>query len=157
MIARWTQGRAEIDTAIAARQLERVPASRELANRDIALAESRADSAKLLLEAGDASGALTFAYDSARLALTAILANQGLRPTSAGGHLATQQAVLAQLEPPMGRRIRPFDRMRRERNRAQYPSLDDIDPTESDVRDDIATARDLIALAGDVLDSMPVY
>jgi hypothetical protein len=41
-------------------------------------------------------------YDAARMALTAVLENRGLRPTSRGGHIAPYAAVSAQLDPPMG-------------------------------------------------------
>lgn len=36
------------------------------------------------------------------MALTAVLENQGLRPTSRGGHIAPYAAVAAQLDPPLG-------------------------------------------------------
>jgi hypothetical protein len=61
------------------------------------------------------------AYDAARKALTAILENQGLRPTTRGGHLAVYEAVRAQLEAPMGRLLRTFNRMRTRRHDAEYP------------------------------------
>jgi hypothetical protein len=38
--------------------------------------------------AHDPEGGYALLYDAARKALTAVLGNQGLRPTSAGGHLA---------------------------------------------------------------------
>ena len=52
-------------------------------------------------------------YDAARMALTAVQENEGLRPTSRGGHIASYTAVAAQLVPPMGTALKPFDRMRR--------------------------------------------
>ncbi|MFJ5292462.1 hypothetical protein [Streptomyces sp. NPDC088348] len=51
-------------------------------------------------------------YDAARKALAAALENQGLRATSRGGHIAIRDAALAQFEPPLGKILRPFDRMR---------------------------------------------
>jgi hypothetical protein len=44
-------------------------------------------------------GGYALAYDGARKALTAILENEGLRPTTRGGHLAVFEAVRAQLGP----------------------------------------------------------
>ena len=41
-----------------------------------------------------------------------------------GGHIAVREAVLAQLDPPLGRILRPFDRFRRRRNEAEYPAVD---------------------------------
>jgi len=60
------------------------------------------------------------AYDALhganRKALTAILLAQGLRPTRTGGHIAVYDAVHAQLEPPLGRDLATYHRVRRARN-----------------------------------------
>ena len=58
------------------------------ARRHIASATTNADS--------DPEGALALAYDAARKTGTALLAHQGLRPTSTGGHLAVVDAINAQ-------------------------------------------------------------
>src|SRR5690554_572808 len=78
MIARWEQGRADIDDLLVRQSLDRVAPSRELADAMLEQAELHLDSAKLLL-ATDAPGAFQLAYDAARKSLAAILANQGLR------------------------------------------------------------------------------
>ncbi|WP_236808213.1 hypothetical protein [Amycolatopsis albispora] len=72
-------------------------------------------SARLLIDS-DPEGAYTLAYDGARRALAAVLQNQGLRATSRGGHIAVYEAVRAQLDPPLGSTLRPFNRMRIRRN-----------------------------------------
>src|SRR5439155_23310546 len=72
----------------------------------------------------DPVGAYQLLYDAARKALSAVLENQGLRATSRGGHIAVFDAVMAQLHPPLGQVLRPFDRMRRRRNEAEYPRAD---------------------------------
>ena len=56
----------------------------------------------------DPEGSAALLYDAARKALAAVLANQGLRATAAGGHLATYEAVHAQLVPPLGAVINPL-------------------------------------------------
>jgi len=62
-------------------------------------------------------GAFELTYDAARMALTALLANQGLRPMgSDGGHAVPLEVVLAQLDPPLGDDLREFDWMRRLQN-----------------------------------------
>ena len=84
-IARWDKGRAEIDRLIQEQRLQRVTASRELA--DLMLAQSEAHLASALtLGASDVPGAFQLAYDAARKALGAILANQGLRARGVGAH-----------------------------------------------------------------------
>ncbi|MDR2381095.1 MAG: HEPN domain-containing protein [Bifidobacteriaceae bacterium] len=99
-----------------------------LANRELAelyLTQGRAHlGAAALIEASDVAGAFSLAYDAARLALAAILVNQGLRPSGEGAHAVLLEAVLAQLEPPRQAEFRQFSWMRRLRNDTQYPEAD---------------------------------
>jgi len=107
---RWNQGRATVDRLIADGELQRVPPSREHADQLLAQAHKDLMSAELLRDSNP-KRAYESLYDAARMALTAVLENQGLRPTSRGGHIAPYAAVSAQLDPPMGTVLRPFDRM----------------------------------------------
>lgn len=91
---KWQQGRAEIDRMLADGELERVQASREHADRLLNQARRHLDSAEATCES-DPEGAYGTLYDAGRKALWAILANQGLRPTTKGGHLAVYHAVRA--------------------------------------------------------------
>jgi hypothetical protein len=84
---RWEQSRAAIDRMLSDGELQRVPASRQQADRLLAQARVHAASALKVCDA-DPSGGYALAYDGARKALTAILENEGLRPTTRGGHLA---------------------------------------------------------------------
>src|SRR6266487_5858534 len=118
---RWEQGRAAIERMLADGELQRVPASREQADRLLIQAKTHVTSAVLVC-GDDPAGGYALAYDAARKALTAILENQGLRPTTRGGHLAVLEAIRAQLDPPMGQALRPFDRIRRQRHDVEYPS-----------------------------------
>lgn len=86
-------------------ELERVQASREHAGRLLNQARRHLDSAQATCES-DPEGAHGTLYDAGRKALWAILANQGLRPTTKGGHLAVYHAVKRQLDPPMGQQLR---------------------------------------------------
>ena len=153
---RWEQGRAAIDRMLADGELQRVPASREQADRLIAQARVHVASALKVCDA-DPPGGYALAYDGARKALTAILENEGLRPTTRGGHLAVSDAVRAQLDPPMGRILRQFNRMRIRRHDAEYPPADSPEITPDDVRDDQKTAEGLIDLATRVLDEMSPF
>ena len=60
-------------------------------------------------------------YTAARLSVTALLATQGLRPTTKGGHVAPIKAVRAQLG-VHAKVLRSYDRLRVTRNRTDYPS-----------------------------------
>ncbi|MBS2963319.1 hypothetical protein KGA66_09700 [Actinocrinis puniceicyclus] len=150
---KWGQGRADIERMISAGELQRVPASREFADGLLDQARAHLGSGERIKDE-DAHGAYVLVYDAARKALAAVLENQGLRATSRGGHVALGQAVRAQLDPPMGSALRPFERMRRRRNTIEYAPADTPRTTAQDVADDLPKARALIDLAATLLDEM---
>ncbi|MEI4273709.1 HEPN domain-containing protein [Klenkia sp. LSe6-5] len=152
---RWTQGRQEIDRLLADDHLERVPPNRKHA--DLLMAQARRHLASASKLTDDPEAGYAVLYDAARKALWAILANQGLRPTTRGSHLTAYQAVLAQLHPPLGEVLRPFDRIRRERRSAEYPNLDDPSLTAEDVVDDLPKVAAIVDVADRVLDRMSPY
>jgi hypothetical protein len=153
---RWNQGREVIDRMIAASELQHVPASRAHADRLILQARRHLVSADEISD-DDPLGGYTLVYDAARKALTAVLENQGLRPTTRGGHLAVYEATRAQLDPPMGQVLRPFDRMRRQRHDVEYPPTDAPQISAEDVREDAAKAAAIIDLSERVLDQMSPF
>jgi hypothetical protein len=153
---RWNQGRATIDKLIADGELQRVPPSREHADQLLAQASKDLASAPLLCDSNP-KRAYESLYDAARMALTAVLENQGLRPTSRGGHIAPYAAVSAQLDPPMGAVLRPFDRMRRTRNRSEYPSFTMPEITADNITADLSAATAIVEVCGSVLDQMSPF
>ncbi|WP_454850779.1 HEPN domain-containing protein [Promicromonospora soli] len=153
---RWEQGRDKIETLLRDRHIERVSPSREQANFLLDQARRHIATAGAQAEA-DPALAYSALYDAARKSLVAILANEGLRPTSAGGHIATYDAVAAQLVPPLGSQLSGFHRMRRMRNSNEYPNFDEPNAEAQDVFDDLPEAEAIIAIANRVLDQMPVY
>jgi HEPN domain len=153
---RWNQGRATVEKLVAEGELQRVPASREHADQLITQARKDLSSAKLLCDSNP-KRAYESLYDAARMALTAVLENEGLRPTSRGGHVAPYSAVAAQLDPPMGAVLRPFDRMRRTRNRSEYPSFTTPDVTPDNVHADLAEATAIVDICENVLDEMSPF
>jgi hypothetical protein len=153
---RWNQGRATIDKLITEGELQRVPPSREHADQLLAQAHRDVTSAGLLRDANP-KRAYESLYDAARMALTAVLENQGLRATSRGGHIAPYAAVSAQLDPPMGAVLRPFDRMRRTRNRSEYPSFTTPEVTADNVSADLSAATAIVETCEGVLDEMSPF
>jgi hypothetical protein len=141
---------------LSARQLQRVPASRAHADRLMGQSARHLASAQSTAES-DPEGAYSLLYDAARKSLWAVLENEGLRPTTAGGHLAAFDATRAQLDPPMGGTLRPFDRMRRHRRDAEYPSADTPQLSSRDVADDFAKVEAIVSLAAGVLDQMSPF
>lgn len=123
---------------------------------ELQLVEPSSDHADLLISQADGhlqaaaplaqvhpSSAYNLLYDAARLSLTAALAKQGLRPTRAGGHLAVQEAVEAQLGPNVRHVIRAFRSLRRRRNDNEYPSLDTLPVTGEEAEESLQDARDI--------------
>jgi hypothetical protein len=153
---RWEQGRGVIEDLLVDGHLQRVPASRAQADLLIGQARTHVASAGSIA-AADPPGAYQLCYDGARKALVAVLENQGLRPTSRGGHVAVYEAVSAQLDPPLGKVLAPFNRMRRRRHDSEYPSVDQPAVDVEEVEDDLPKAADIIAMAERVLDRMDVF
>jgi hypothetical protein len=153
---RWQQGRDALDGMITRGELERVPASREHADLLLSQAHRHVASARAIAEA-DPAGAYQLLYDAARKALAAVLENQGLRTTSRGGHIAAREAVSAQLDPPLGAILRPFDRLRRRRNQAEYPATGQPAFDADDVDRDLPKVREIVQAAAKVLDQMSPY
>jgi hypothetical protein len=122
---RWEQGRAAIDRMLADGELQRIPASREQADRLLAQAQIHVASA--------------------------------LKVCDADPHLAVSEAVRAQLDPPMGRILRQFNRMRTRRHDAEYPPTDSPEITPDNVREDQGTAVGLIDLATRLIDEMSPF
>ncbi len=137
---RWEQGRATLEQMIDAKELQRVPASREHADRLLAESQRHVASARDIVDS-DPEGAHQLLYDGVRKALTAILANEGLRPTTSGGHGAVYTAVAGQLEPPMGAVLRSFDRMRRQRHAIEYPAMEAEPVLPEDITDELPRPR----------------
>lgn len=156
MIARWEQGRTTIDALLADRRLERVAPSRELADALVDQAQRHLATAAGSVSA-DPTGSFQLAYDAARKALAAVLANQGLRSRGEGAHAVLLTAALAQLDPPMGRDLRQFDWLRRTRNSAEYPMPETPPIMSGDANDALPLSQAIVAIAERVIPNMPVY
>ncbi|HOA03641.1 MAG TPA: hypothetical protein PKI27_15130, partial [Dermatophilaceae bacterium] len=104
-----------MSTLVAGGELERVTPDAALAARLLADGTRHIESARSAERLSDLTGAYQLAYDALRKAAAALLAVQGLRATSRGGHIAIQDAVQAQFGGP-GSPFRSFGRIRRNRN-----------------------------------------
>jgi hypothetical protein len=155
--ARWEQGRASIDALVAEGRLQRVHPNRELADLMVAQALVHLQSARTVAVV-DPVGSFQLTYDAARKALAAILVNQGLRPTGGGGgHAVLLTAVRAQLHPPLGTDLAPFDWMRRTRNDSEYPTADAPVASREDLDEAMPATERIIEIATHVLPTMPVF
>ncbi len=156
MMNHWEQGRAEIDRLIQQGRLTRIAANRELAESHLTRARTHLAAAMTLRDL-DPAGAFTLTYDAARLALAALLVNQGLRPRGEGAHAVLLQVAIAQLEPPRQAEIREFDWMRRLRNDTQYPDTDRPSASADDVDQAIPAAQAIVDRTAQLVEVMPPF
>lgn len=89
-------------------------------------------------------------------ALTALLRQQGLRPTREGGHEVVIQAAEAQLVPPAGPILKPYRRLRRTRAGGDYQASEGALHSE-DVLADLPIAARIVDAVADVIPEMPVF
>ena len=136
----WQPGRDKIAELLAAAELEQVAADRRIAQLLLDDAGRHLATAAAALSSGDLSGAYQLAYDALRKSAASLLAVQGLRATSRGGHIAIQEAARAQFGSTV-KAFRSFGRIRRARNNFEYPSAITPGPSPDDVRDAITTAN----------------
>lgn len=138
-MVRWERGRQHVEALIGAGELQKVVGSGDATAVLLDMAADHVVAAKACIKL-DPAGALSLAYDAARKAATAVLAHQGLRPTTKGGHIAVVNAVESQFPGVPG--LRSLDRLRRRRNETEYPDPEQYDPISlGDATDAIAVAE----------------
>lgn len=127
-MGRWMAGEAEIEELLASGELQQLTGEAANGERLLTKASTTLVTARSVIES-DPDSAFVLAYDAARQALTGLLAQQGLRPTTKGGHYAVERAVRAQFGPG----FRQFGALRRRRNELEYPERpgDDADTAEA--------------------------
>jgi len=151
-MSRWSRGEAEIEQLIADQQLQQVIGGQangahllQKASRTLETAGEIADQ--------DPDSAYVLAYDAARYAGTAILAQQGLRPTTSGGHYVVEVALRAQF----GDGFRPFGAMRRRRNELEYPTGPSETTSQDEVQKAIRDTEGLLLAAQQLLPTLTIF
>lgn len=138
---------------LSARALQRVPAAVRSAPGSLARARQLLSSAATLLEA-DPDSAYVLAYDAARQAGTAVLAQQGLRATAAGGHIAVERALRAQFAPGFA----DFHVLRRRRNELEYPSANGMETASTEETGEaLQAATEIVVQADQLLPRLGLY
>jgi hypothetical protein len=151
----WENGRDVIEDLLERGHLETTPGNEDEAVHLMAKARAHLRTAGSVVE-DDPEIACDALYAAARKALTALLVQQGLRPTRAGGHEVTIEAATAQLVPPLGEVLRPFRRLKRRRGQGDYAgSEDQIHP--EDVTGDLPIAAAIVDAAQRVLPTLTVF
>jgi hypothetical protein len=85
--------------------------------------------------------------------LTSLLAHQGLRPTTKGGHYAVEQAVRAQFGPG----FRQVGALRRRRNELEYPERPGDDATHNEATEAVENAQAILTAAQGLLDQLGLF
>jgi len=151
-MTRWQRGETEVEQLEREGKLEYVTGAAADGGPLLAQAQRTAATAASLVEA-DAYSAYVLAYDAARFACVALLAQQGLRATTDGGHYAVERVVRAQF----GAGFRPFADLRRRRNELEYPRLPANTATADEAREAVGVAERLIAGAGQLLGQLSFF
>ena len=139
---RWSTGAAEVEQLLARGHIERVQGAQADGASWLDRARRSLDAARVIAQdAPDSS--VVLAYDAARQACVAILAQQGLRPTTAGGHYAVEEVMRAQFGPA----LRAFGGLRRRRNELEYPLYPTEQATPAEAAETLQTAAELIDAA----------
>jgi hypothetical protein len=151
-MAKWARGEAEVEQLISSGHLERVPGAQ--ADGGAFLAQSRRTAATAVkLISDDPYSAYVLSYDAARFACVALLAQQGLRATTSGGHYAVERTVRAQF----GDGFRPFGLLRRRRNELEYPHLPSDAASTEEAQEAAEVARQLITAAAMILPQISFF
>ena len=149
---RWRTGEADIDQLLAQRYLERVQGAQADGGSWVDKARQTLDAARLIAQAAPDS-CIVLAYDAARQACVALLAQQGLRPTTAGGHKAVDDAVRAHF----GGGLRAFGGLRRRRNELEYPAYPTETASTGEAVEALQTASEIIDAAAQLLPSLGFF
>src|SRR5215469_6229957 len=151
-MTRWQRGEADMERLLAEGDLQSLIGAAadgaqwlSKARRTLGTATGAADT--------DPDSAFTLAYDAARFACTALLAQQGLRATTRGGHYAVEVAVRAQFGATFDR----YGGLRRQRNDIDYPVIIAARLRPDDARSAISVAGELIDAAEQLLPHLGLF
>jgi hypothetical protein len=141
-----------VEELLRRRELERITGAAAVGAPLLAQADRTTTTAAGLVRT-DPYSAYVLAYDAARFACVALLAQQGLRATSSGGHYAVERVVRAQF----GSGFRPFGDLRRRRNELEYPHHPADTASEDEARQAIEIAQQLIRAAEALIEQLSFF
>ncbi len=151
-MSRWSRGEPEIELLVASGALQQIVKAASDGKPLLKRAEQTLLVARAAIEI-EPDVAYATAYDAARIAATALLIQQGLRPTSAGGHLAVERALIAQF----GQGFREFSTMRRRRNEIEYPLQFQEQGSAAEADQAIQTAQRFLGTAATLIGELGFF
>jgi hypothetical protein len=151
-MTRWQRGEADIERLLAEGELQSLTGAAADGAQWLSKAQRTLSTAKGAADA-DPDSAFTLAYDAARFACTALLAQQGLRATTKGGHYVVEVAVRGQFGATFDR----YGGLRRQRNDIEYPVMVAARLTPNDAQSAIGVATELIDAAEQLLPHLSLF
>lgn len=149
----WPMGRETVQELIENGEIERVAVNPTQVARLLDDAKAHLATAALARES-DPAGAVQIAYSAYRKAAVAALAQQGLRATTRGGHVAVFDAVKAQFNGRAGSQAFAHPHVfRRQRHDSEYPDFDAPDTSVDDAEAMIEVGNQAVADVLTILDS----
>jgi len=149
---RWSTGEATVERLVAAGHIERVQGAQADGDSWLGRARRSLDAARVLAESAPDSS-VVLAYDAARQACVGVLAQQGLRPTTAGGHYVIEETIRAQFGPA----LRAFGGLRRRRNELEYPLYPTEQANAGEAAETLMTAAEIIEAAAKLLPNLGFF
>jgi HEPN domain-containing protein len=141
-----------VEGLVAAADLQKLTGGAANGHRLMQKAATTLETARSAIER-DPDSAFVLSYDASRQALTALLAHQGLRPTTKGGHYAVERAIRAQF----GAGFRQFGALRRRRNELEYPERPGDDATNVEASEAVESAQAIITAAEGLVDQLGLF
>jgi HEPN domain-containing protein len=149
---RWSAGEAAVERLLTAGHIERVQGAQADGESWLERARRGLDAARVLAESAPDSSVI-LAYDAARQACVALLAQQGLRPTTAGGHYSIEEVIRAQFGPS----LRAFGGLRRRRNELEYPLYPTEQASTAEAAETLKSAAEIIDSAAKLLPNLSFF
>jgi len=149
---RWSVGEATVERLLEEGHIERVQGAQADGESWLERARRALDAARIIAEPAPGSS-VVLSYDAARQACIALLAQQGLRTTTAGGHYAIEEVIRAQF----GASLRDFGGLRRRRNELEYPLYPTEEATVGEAAEALTTASEIIDAAARLLGNLGFF
>ena len=149
---RWSTGETAVERLLAAGHVERVQGAKPDGASWLDRARRGLEAARVLAQTAPDSS-VVLSYDAARQACVALLAQQGLRPTTAGGRYAVEEVIRAQFGPA----LRAFGGLRRRRNELEYPLYPTEQASPAEAAETLNTAAEIIDAAAKLVPNLGFF
>lgn len=149
---RWSTGEATVHRLLQQGGLEWVHGAQADGGSWLVRARRGLTAAQIVVDAVPECGVI-LAADAARQACLALLAQQGLRPTAAGGHAALEEATRAQF----GETLRGFGGLSRRRYELEYPLYPGETARASEAVEAVKIAAEIVDTAAQLIPTLAFF